>query len=225
MRFVPAIAESKERVFTGGGDVLRFSLKWSGFAEQQIIERAVRACKAFCGVPWLMEEEGHEVSVVSAAFERGGLPTPEEPDCPLGSEPWDLYVYHMLKRSGITVELVNSPAYADTSVDILHNTVQIVSAEQIKSALHGTQLDDISFYDADQTAGLQVKLNNAFTWKVSIQDDIPDQGSTVVARSSRKRTVAADAMKFSTAATCTRSSWTVPQLKRHHVWLRRSPSQ
>jgi hypothetical protein len=137
-----------------------------------------------------------DVSVLEEAFSRSGLPTPKDPGFTLGNEQWDMYVYHMLKLAGITVELVNTPAYADMTDTTLHTSVQIVGSAQAEEAMKRTNLDDIAFWSAEAVDGLQVKLNNAFGWKVSILEEIPEEGAGAGNRASRKRAAVADAMKL-----------------------------
>jgi hypothetical protein len=131
------------------------------------------------------EAEGEEeFAVLVDAFAKAELPLVVGSQSTLGNEPWDEYVLHMLKKAGVTVEMVNSPQYASGA---LHVSTQIVSEDRAEAAMTDTRLDEISFLDADHTDGIQVKLNNAFGWKVSIQEDIPDQGAPTVSARGRKR--------------------------------------
>lgn len=138
----------------------------------------------------MTETEG-SVSVLDDAFTRSQLPT-RAPSLsePLGSDSWDMWANHMLMRAGITVERVGTPAYGN-EVDIpMHTSVQIVSDKLMDRAMENDTLERISFCGNDEAVGLQVKLNNAYGWKVTTLTDIPDPGTTAGSRSTRKRAVA-----------------------------------
>jgi CRISPR/Cas system CSM-associated protein Csm2 small subunit len=142
-----------------------------------------------------MAEEEADFSVLDAAFGRTKLPIADSLDCKLGNEPWDAYVFHLLKLAGVIVELVNSPVYADHNESLLHNSVQIVERSIVEKKLAEFDLDDIAFLEHEETDGIQVKLNNAFSWKVTIHDEIPKQVQEGQSRASRKSTVTANTMK------------------------------
>lgn len=142
-----------------------------------------------------MAEEEADFSVLDAAFGRTKLPIADSLDCKLGNEPWDAYVFHLLKLAGVIVELVNSPVYADHNESLLHNSVQIVERSIVEKKLADFDLDDIAFLEHEETDGIQVKLNNAFSWKVTIHDEIPKQVQEGQSRASRKSTVTANTMK------------------------------
>ena len=110
-----------------------------------------------------------------------------------GTTPWDLYVQHLLKLSGVTVEQVNLPAYADMNETTLHTSVQVVPYDVVEEAMTGTEIDAISFMPLNQTDGVQIKLNNAFGWKVSILEDIPEAAPGTGRPASRKRTAVSEA--------------------------------
>ena len=142
-----------------------------------------------------MAEEEANFSVLDAAFGRTRLPLVSSLDSKLGNEPWDAYVFHSLKLAGVIVELVNSPVYADQNESVLHTSVQIVEKSIVEKKLADFDLDDIAFLKAEETDGIQVKLNNAFSWKVTIHDEIPKQVQEGHGRASRKSTVTANTMK------------------------------
>ena len=135
----------------------------------------------------MAEEAGdeEEYSVLVDAFAKAELPTVVGSPGTLGTDDWDEYVLHLLKKGGVTVEMVNSPQYA---VEALHVSTQIVSESKAAEYMTDRLLDEISFLEARDTDGIQVKLNNAYGWKVSILEDIPDQGAPTVSSRSRKRT-------------------------------------
>ena len=125
------------------------------------------------------------------AFARSKLPTPAPfQDEPLGADSWDMWVNHTLMRAGITVERVGTPAYGNENDSPMHLSVQIVSQQSMDRAMKNDKLEHISFCGTDEVLGLQVKLNNAYGWKVTTLTEIPDRGATAGSRSTRKRAVA-----------------------------------
>ena len=72
----------------------------------------------------------------------------------------------------------------------MHTSVQIVSQQLMDRAMQNDKLERISFCGNDEVLGLQVKLNNAYGWKVTTLTEIPDRCATSGSRSTRKRAVA-----------------------------------
>ena len=138
----------------------------------------------------MMDEDG-SISVLDDAFTRSKLPTPAPfQEEPLGADSWDMWVNHTLVRAGITVERVGTPAYGNENESPMHLSVQIVSQQSMDRAMKNDKLEHISFCGNDEVLGLQVKLNNAYGWKVTTLTEIPDRCATSGSRSTRKRAVA-----------------------------------
>ena len=136
------------------------------------------------------------VSVIDEAFRRSTLPVPEvETPSPLGSDPWDQHVHHILKLAGVTIELVNQPAYRLEEGTPLHETVQIELKEGVDMFMENKELDKITFHGLKEIYGIQVKLNNAVGWKVTITDDIPKNRASTASAATRKRSATAEASK------------------------------
>ena len=106
----------------------------------------------------------------------------------------------------------------------MHTSVQIVSQQLIDRAMQNDKLERISFCGNDEVLGLQVKLNNAYGWKVTTLTEIPDRGATAGSRGTRKRAVAEESTVVQRrAATYTRSSWTVPKVRGLPTCVQQSP--
>ena len=127
-------------------------------------------------------------SILDEAFERSGLPSYGTTNPTLGSDPWDVYIHHLLNHAGITVEKLQAPSEADEQLQPLHESVQIVGGGFMHAFMQNKAKEDISFVDEKNMEGVQVKLNNAYRWKVSVCEDIPELGAVGSARAQRKRT-------------------------------------
>ena len=127
-------------------------------------------------------------SILDEAFERSGLPSYGTTNPTLGSDPWDVYIHHLLNHAGITVEKLQAPAEADEQLQPLHESVQIVGGIAMHKFMQNKDKDEISFVEEKDMEGVQVKLNNAYRWKVSVCEDIPELGAVGSAPAQRKRT-------------------------------------
>jgi hypothetical protein len=115
-----------------------------------------------------------QFSVVDAAFQAANIINEAQLDplsipC-LGSEPWDRYINHIMKLSGVDVKLVRRP---DGDEEPLYQAVQIVTDEEISDALKVTELDNILMVSGDAYLGVQVKLSGACEWHITVSDEIP----------------------------------------------------
>ena len=134
-----------------------------------------------------MDEDGVGLTVLPSAFERSNLTKfgveQEVGVPPLGIDPWDLYVFEMCTNAGVQIELVQKGDLHED--EPLFSAVQIVDDDECKQAYSFATLEQICFSDEDEFRGLQVKLNAACQWKVTVTD-IP-AAKTAGAQSSRKR--------------------------------------
>lgn len=118
------------------------------------------------------EEEG-DGSFLAAHFAFAGCGLPalgikKEGINPLGYEDLDWYVYGILACAGITVELLKEEASVDAGK---YEFVQIVDGSDLDVALLVNEIEKIKFVDKDEQLGVQVKLNGAHKWKITIVDD------------------------------------------------------
>ena len=86
----------------------------------------------------------------------------------LGMEEFDWYVHGILACAGITVELLKEEAACDARK---YEVVQIVDQSDLDIALAVKNIERIKFAGNDDQLGLQVKLNGAHKWKITIVDD------------------------------------------------------
>ena len=132
-----------------------------------------------------MEEESTDppmFSILDEAFKRSGLPTKGTSNPTLGDDVWDVYTHQLLNHAGITVEVLQAPGEADEQMQPLHISVQIVGGVAMNDCMQIKEKEKISFVKDTDMQGVQIKLNNAYRWKVSVCEDIPELGALGPAR-------------------------------------------
>ena len=127
-------------------------------------------------------------SILDEAFLRAGLPSKGTSNPTLGDDVWDVYIHQLLNHAGINVEVLQAPAEADEQMQPLHISVQIVGGVAMNDCMQIKEKDKIRFVKDTDMQGVQIKLNNAYRWKVTVSEDIPEPGALVPGRSARKRT-------------------------------------
>ena len=137
-----------------------------------------------------MDDEVAEISVLDSAFLAADLPKATHSDYSLGSDEWDRHIGQHLKHAGVTIEQVGSPAFAVEAEQALHVSTQVVSETNINAAMQKTEVEDISFAENTEVLGVSVKLNNAYAWKVTIEDVVPDRATAASRRPKRGRQAA-----------------------------------
>ena len=110
------------------------------------------------------EPDENTFSIVDDAFERADLPSPCVEESPLGARALDLFVAGILQAAGITVEIVKGGAGAGD----LYHVVQIVGEADIVAAFGVKEEENIKYVGKDDMLGLQVKLLDVATWKVTV---------------------------------------------------------
>ena len=87
--------------------------------------------------PWLACNAAFQVAQTRWVDHNGGKGLPPLPHippdfvCPLGQEPWDLWVYAQLCNAGVTVELLKSGGEEGEG---LYQAMQIVDESDMESA-------------------------------------------------------------------------------------------
>ena len=129
-------------------------------------------CRGAAGPEAMAEEEGVEAFLAApSAFAISRLTelgVKKEGINHLGMEEFDWYVHGILACAGITVELLKEEP---TDGDSKYEAVQIVGKTDLDIALAVKNIDRIKFAGNDDQLGLQVKLNGAHKWKITIVDD------------------------------------------------------
>ena len=96
-------------------------------------------------------------------------PRKEDFVCPLGSDNYDWFVYDNLCNAGIAVELIELD---DTEGGCRYVAAQIVDELDLNSAMQkATSPENIFLCNAEEMLGLQVKLNAAHKWKLTIVNE------------------------------------------------------
>ena len=112
---------------------------------------------------------------------------------PFGYEDLDWYVYNILLCAGITVELLHEdPGGVEQSK---YEFVQIVDEIDQRQAARLKDLKDLKFHDTEDQLGVQVKLNGAHKWRLTIADENLEHHH--VGSSNRSRRASATAAKTS----------------------------
>ena len=134
-----------------------------------------------------MDEGPPMFSALDDAFVRAEFPTLGCSNPTLGNEKWDVFIHHILNSAGITIEKLQAPAEADETTVPLHESVQIVVPLDMEAAMKNKEASKISFVKNKDMEGVQVKLNNAYRWKVTICEEVPERGAVGSGRTNRKR--------------------------------------
>ena len=114
-------------------------------------------------------------------------PRKEDFVCPLGSDNFDWFVYDNLCNAGIAVELIELD---DTEGGSRYVAAQIVDELDLNSAMQkATSPENIFLCNAEEMLGLQVKLNAAHKWKLTIVNENMPQHPIASARHVRGRAV------------------------------------
>jgi len=133
-------------------------------------------------------------SVIDQLLYGTDLPRFEHSDetAVLGLRQVDFLVVNILMAAGITVELVGrSPAVEGMEEHCpLYHAVQIIDNVEVDLQMQKTQLTQVKWVDKRDMLGLQVKLNGAHKWKVTIDSEARDQH--VAAKPGRVRARSAD---------------------------------
>ena len=118
-------------------------------------------------------------SVVDQLLYGTDLPRFEHSDetAVLGLRQVDFLVVNILMAAGITVELVGrSPAVEGMEEHCpLYHAVQIVDNMEVDLQMQKRELTQVKWLDKRDMLGLQVKLNGAHKWKVTIDSEARDQ--------------------------------------------------
>jgi len=110
--------------------------------------------------------------------------------CPLGQEDFDLWVYTQLCNAGVAVELIKN---GGSEEEQLYQAMQIVAETDMETAFGEMDPMRITYCDWYDMLGIQVKLNHACQWRISIADENVSQHSTAAGgtRAGRARLSAA----------------------------------
>ena len=93
---------------------------------------------------------------------------------PLGMDEYEWFLQAMLANAGITVELINDHGHDHSP----YEATQIVSTSTRGTFFRVVDMEKISFVPMEDMLGLQVKLNGACTWKITIMEENLEQHST-----------------------------------------------
>ena len=141
-----------------------------------------------------MEDDiGAAFSAIEPAFAKSGIPTPEldQNHSWYSMDPWEKFIASTLERAGVKMEMLKQPA-GDMSTNPPLSAVQIVSDDVLKEQLRVSELPDIQFVGYEDMHGLQVKLNGAYSWRVTVSDKKPTHTKKVAGTSRAHRSSAAD---------------------------------
>ena len=106
--------------------------------------------------------------------------------CPLGSDDYDWFVYDILCNAGIMLELIEQD---DTEGGCLYGAAQIVNEVDMHNTMQkATSQENIVLCNAEKMLGVQVKLNAAHKWKLTIVNENMPQHPIASARQARGRT-------------------------------------
>ena len=132
-----------------------------------------------------MAEEAEALSYMEMAFDRSALPRPKSDpfqENPLGASDFDWFIFEQLANAGISVEMVREAA--DES---LYESVQIVDEIDQRELLKIRDEFMLNLASPTDMHGLQVNLNGAHKWKVTIANENFSQHSPPSRRAGRAR--------------------------------------
>ena len=101
---------------------------------------------------------------------------------PLGMSDFDWWIENILSCAGIKLELLKRGGEPE-----LYNASQIVEESERMEFMRNRRLDNFKLAAEDEMLGLQVKLNGAHHWKVTVADENHAQHHAVTKRAATGR--------------------------------------